>query len=69
MTNSSEELSIKDFNTLKEYFKQLGVKQIQFDRYKNDQVTSRSHDVSSFETKTKTKSKSKPQPLQLVSVG
>ncbi len=65
LTKSSEELAIQDFNTLKEYFKRLGVKQIQFDRYKNDQVSSRSHDVSSFEKKKKTKT----QPLQLVSVG
>ncbi|TWX69631.1 hypothetical protein ESZ36_06660 [Colwellia demingiae] len=61
MTNSDVDLAREDFNTIKEYFQRLGVKQVQFDRYKNQQSTAHSHDVSSTEAK--------PQPLQLVSVG
>lgn len=60
MTNSAGELAKKDFNTLTEYFQRLGVKEIQFDRYKNNQATARTLDVSSLDTK--------PQPLKLVSV-
>jgi len=61
MTNSVEELGREDFKTLKEYFQQLGIKQVQFDRYKNKQAMARSFDVSSPVTAL--------QPLQLVRVG
>ena len=61
MTKSEVGLAKDDFNTLKAYFQRLGVKQIQFDRYKNDQAMARSLDVP---TKT-----ANSQPLQLVSVG
>ena len=61
MTNSNVDLAREDFNTIKKYFQQLGVTQVQFDRYKNQQSSAHSHDVSVAEPK--------PQPLQLVSVG
>jgi len=60
MTNSVEELGREDFNTLKEYFQQLGIKQVQFDRYKNHQAMPRSFDVPTVVDK--------PLNLQLVSV-
>jgi len=61
MSNSEKELEREDFNTLKAYFQQLGIKQIQFDRYKNQQASSRSLELASL--------LSEPSPLKLVSVG
>lgn len=61
MTNSTMEFSREDFNTLTAYLQQLGVKQIKFDRYKNQQAMLRSFDVSTLTTKS--------PPLKLVSAG
>jgi hypothetical protein len=63
MTNSTVELVKEDFNTLKTYFQGLGVKEIKFDRYKNQQAMARSFDVPAKSQK------STSQPLQLVTVG
>jgi len=60
MTNSAMELAREDINTLKAYFQRLGVKQVQFDRYKNHQAMPRSFDVPTVVDK--------PLNLQLVSV-
>lgn len=45
MTNAEIEFERQDFNSFKKYLQQLGVKQVQFDRYKNLESTSRSFDV------------------------
>lgn len=46
MTDSATELSREDFKSLKAYFQRLGVKEIQFDRYKNQQWIQRSLNVA-----------------------
>jgi hypothetical protein len=70
MTNSQDELEREDFHTLKTYFQKLGIKQIQFDRYKNQQAMSRSFDVPSTTTEFDAPSPiTELRPLQLVSVG
>ncbi len=60
MTDASLELEREDFNAFKAYFQQLGVKQVQFDRYKNQTSISRSFDVPSLVTK--------PRPLPLYQI-
>jgi len=67
MTNSSVELARDDFKTLKQYFQLLGVQEVQFERYKNNESTSRSFDISSVDAKIKIDEK--PESLKLVSVG
>jgi hypothetical protein len=61
MTNSNKEFNKADFNTLKTYFQRLGVKQIQFDRFKDHQPMTRSLDIPT--------EPSTLEPLQLVSAG
>ena len=67
LTNSSVELAREDFNTLKQYLQLLGVQEVQFDRYKNNESTSRSLDLSSVDEQPKLDEK--PESLKLVSVG
>jgi len=74
MTNSDEDITKEDFNTLKGYVKRLGAKQIQFDRYKKKQTkahswqsTADSWVISHAESKSQPEPES--QPLQLVGVG
>jgi len=61
MTNSEDEFGRLDFNTFKVLLQQLGIKQAEFDRYKNDEAMQRSFDVPSLIAET--------PPLQLVNVG
>ena len=67
MKNSDVDLGKEDFNAIKGYIRQLGVKQLQFDRYKNKQSTAHSWQ-STADSWVFSPVDSKPQPLQLVSV-
>ncbi len=58
MTSSGNEFGRLDFDTFKSLLQQLGIKEAQFDRYKNNLAKQRTFDVPSLV---------EGQPLQLVS--
>ena len=43
MTNSEVEFTREDFKSFKRYFQQIGVEQVQFDRYKKQEAIARSY--------------------------
>jgi hypothetical protein len=76
MKNSDVDLTKDDFNAIKGYIRQLGAKEIQFDRYKKKQTkahswqsTAGSWVISPTESKPESKPQLESKPLQLVGVG